>query len=269
MNETQQQTEENVLEIDLREFIMTFLQGVLRLWPVIALLTALFALAGLFTSSRSYRPMYRAEASFTVETDNQQEGYSFYYDNRTAAQMALTFPYLLDSDLLLDRVKAELEVTYLNGVPSAQVIPNSNLFTLSVTSSSPLDAYNILLAVIDNYPAVSEYVIGKTQLNMITPPEIPSLPYNSASRTRSTVLGAMIGMLLGLCCAVLYALMRDTVRKSTSIEEKLNKPCLGSVPFVTPKRRSKKRSSIRPFAAAMWARPLLRASGAHPYICFG
>ena len=34
MNETQQQTEENVLEIDLREFIMTFLQGVLRLWPV-------------------------------------------------------------------------------------------------------------------------------------------------------------------------------------------------------------------------------------------
>ena len=134
---------------------------------------------------RSYYPMYRAEATFTVETyNNSDTGYSFFYDNRTAAQMALTFPYLLDSDLLLDRVKADMGVTTLNGTPSAKVIDNSNLFTLSVTSRDPQAAYDILQSLIKNYPAVAEYVIGRTQLNMIDHPEFPSTPYNSTQNLK-------------------------------------------------------------------------------------
>ena len=128
---------------------------------------------------------------------------------------------LLDSDLLLDRVKADLGVEYLSGTPSARVIENSNLFTLSVTSRDPQAAYDILQALIKNYPAVAEYVIGKTQLNMIDYPELPTTPYNSTRHLKLTAIGGFSGFALGLGIVLLYTLLRNTVRKEKDITEKL------------------------------------------------
>ena len=186
-------------DIDLLVFFKDAFRGLAKLWWAVLALTVAAALVSFGMSIRSYRPMYRASASFTVETYTNVEGYTFYYDARTASQMAITFPYLLDSDLLLDRVKTELGVTYLNGVPRAEVIANSNLFTLSVTSSAPQDAYDILQALIHNYPAVSEYVIGKTKLNMIESPQLPTQPYNRAEKLTDTLKGGAVGFFGGTC----------------------------------------------------------------------
>ena len=178
-NSSQTNYTDNDGNLEFSLLLRDMLRGFGKLWWLAAVLAALLALAGLFYSIRSYRPMYKAEATFTVETYTNQSGYTFFYDNNTAAQMAVTFPYLLDSDLLLDRVMADMGVEYLNGTPSAKVIENSNLFTLSVTSRDPQAAYDILQSLIKNYPAVAEYVIGRTQLNMIDYPEFPTTPYNS------------------------------------------------------------------------------------------
>ena len=235
-NTPQFNTQENVLEIDLSVLFRDLLRSFGKLWWLTILLAAVVAMGALLYSIKSYQPMYKAETTFTVETYNPtQSGYTFFYDNRTAAQMALTFPYLLDSDLLLERVKVDLGVEYLNGTPSAKVIDNSNLFTLSVTSRDPQAAYDILQALIKNYPAVAEYVIGKTQLNMIDYPEFPSMPYNSTQHMKYTAVGCLIGFVLGMGIVLLHALMRNTVRKETDIIEKLQSGCLGSIPLVVPK----------------------------------
>ena len=104
-------------------FMRDIFHSVGKLWWLVALLAALFTGIGLLIGIREYQPMYKAEATFTVETYTTQSGYTFFYDNHTAAQMAQTFPYLLDSDLLLDRVKIDLQTEILNGMPSAKVIP--------------------------------------------------------------------------------------------------------------------------------------------------
>ena len=159
-NTSQVSPQEEVLQLDLSVLLRDFLRSFGKLYWLVILLAAIAAAAALLYSAHSYRPMYKAEATFTVETYNPtQSGYTFFYDSHTAAQMALTFPYLLDSDLLLERVKADLGVEFLNGTPSAKVIENSNLFTLSVTSRDAQAAYDILQALIKNYPAVAEYVI--------------------------------------------------------------------------------------------------------------
>lgn len=220
--------QEGVLQIDLSVLVRDFFRSFGKLWWLTILLAAIVSAAALLYSIRSYQPMYRAETTFTVETYNPtQSGYTFFYDSRTAAQMALTFPYLLDSDLLLERVKADLGVEYLNGTPSAKVIENSNLFTLSVTSRDPQAAYDILQALIKNYPAVAEYVIGKIQLNMIDYPEFPSTPFNSTQHVRFTATGCLGGFVLGLMIVLLHALMRNTIRRETDITEKLQTNCLG------------------------------------------
>lgn len=233
-------TQEDVVEIDLSVLLQDILRGFGKLWWLTIMLAAIVAIIALLYSIKSYQPMYKAEATFTVETYNPtQSGYTFFYDNRTAAQMALTFPYLLDSDLLLDRVKVDLGVEHLNGTPSAKVIENSNLFTLSVTSRDPQAAYDILQALIKNYPAVAEYVIGKTQLNMIDYPEFPSMPFNSTQHMKLTAVGCLIGFILGMGVVLVHALMRNTVRKETDIIEKLQSNCLGSIPLVVPKGNRK------------------------------
>lgn len=235
-NTSQFNTQEDALEINLSVLFRDLLRSFGKLWWLTILLAAVVAMGALLYSIKSYQPMYKAETTFTVETYNPtQSGYTFFYDNRTAAQMALTFPYLLDSDLLLERVKVDLGVEYLNGTPSAKVIDNSNLFTLSVTSRDPQAAYDILQALIKNYPAVAEYVIGKTQLNMIDYPEFPSLPYNSTQHMKYTAVGCLIGFVLGIGIVLLHALMRNTVRKETDIIEKLQSGCLASIPLVVPK----------------------------------
>ena len=239
-NTSQFDDQEDILQIDLSVFLRDVLRSFGKLWWLTIMLAALLAVGALFYSINSYQPMYKADATFTVETYNPtQSGYSFFYDNRTAAQMALTFPYLLDSDLLLDRVKADLDVEYLNGTPSAKVIENSNLFTLSVTSRDPQAAYDVLQALIKNYPAVAEYVIGKTQLNMIDYPEFPSTPYNSTQHMKYTAVGCAIGFILGLGIVLLHALLRNTVRKETDIVEKLQTNCLGSIPLVVSRGNRK------------------------------
>ncbi len=215
------------------------LRGGRKYWWVLTVMVAVCAGIGLLVGIRAYRPMYQASATFTVETMNNNSGYSFYYDNQTAAQMALTFPYLLDSDLLLDRVKADLGVEHLNGVPTAETTENSNLFTLTVTSSDPQDAYDILLAVMDNYPDVSQYVIGRSKLNIITLPEMPTQPYNTNRRAITTAAGGCVGVLLFVLLLLFYGLTRNTVRREEEIQRRLNTLCLGCVPLVISKRYRK------------------------------
>ena len=221
-NTSEVNMQDEKLDLDVSVFLRDLLRSFLKLWYLAPLLAAVLAVGALLHGVKSYRPMYRAEATFTVETYNAtQSGYTFFYDNRTASQLALTFPYLLDSDLLMERVKADMGVEFLSGVPKAKVIENSNLFTLSVTSRDPQAAYDILQALIKNYPAVAEYVIGKIQLNMIDYPEIPSAPYNRTHHLKSAAKGGLLGLALGIGIVMVYALLRNTVRKETDITEKL------------------------------------------------
>lgn len=214
-------------------------RGARKYWWLLAVLVAACASLGLLVGLSTYRPMYKASATFTVKTYDDNNGFSYYYDNQTAAQMALTFPYLLDSDLLLDQVKTDLGVPYLNGAISAETTEDTNLFTLTVTGPNPQDAYDILLAVINNYPAVSQYVIGPNKLQVLDRPSVPDRPYNASQRSLTALAGGFIGLVGVVLFLLFYALTRNTLRREEEIQRRLNVPCLGSVPLVIPKRHRK------------------------------
>ena len=234
-------TQENTEEKRNRHTILLhdMVRGARKYWWALAAIIAACAAIGLLAGVRAFRPMYKAEATFTVKTQDVNGSYNFYYDNQTAAQMALTFPYLLDSDLLMDRVKTTLGKDYVNGVLSAETTENSNLFTLTVTSNNPQDAYDILWAVRENYEEVSQYVIGRNTLKILSWPEKPTRPYNANRRTITTASGGFIGVVLCGLLLLLYALTRNTIRREEEIQRRLNTPCLGCVPLVIPKRHRK------------------------------
>lgn len=227
--------------IDLVILFHDFIRGCKKYILILPLICAVFAIAFTFYKTQSYVPMYMSKASFTVTTEeaiDENYGYWFYYDESTASQMALSFPYILESDILTDLIKQDLGTEFINGIISASSVPDSNLFTLTVSSASAQDAKTILDSVIKNYPTVSAYVIGNTKLNMIEAPQLAISPYNTQSIPRYILLGVAFGILLWLMIMAVYAVFRKTIRSEDEIRNVLGLSCLGNIPGVIFKKRS-------------------------------
>lgn len=241
MSERNEQIREPELEmegqLDIFDLLADFFRGLKRIWWIILVLMCLCGGILYARSMLNYTPMYKSQSSFTVTTvSSSGASYSFYYDNSTAAQMASTFPYILESDLLTDLIKNDLGVSYINGNISASSVADANLFTLTVTSTNPQDAYDILQSVMTHYSEVSAYVIGDTKLNMIEAPKVADAPYNTRSGMDAGMKGAAGGFILGLIIVFIYGKMRKTIRKEEEIKDVLNVQCLGAIPKLSSKK---------------------------------
>ena len=107
--------------------------------------------------------------------------------------MEKAFPYIISSPVMTNILKDELGVDHINGTYTAEATPSSNLFTITVKSNSSKDAFNILKAILNCYPKVADYVIGETQIEYITVPELNDKPYTSDSLLKDTVMGGAAG----------------------------------------------------------------------------
>lgn len=227
--------------IDLVMLMHDCFRGLKKFWWVIAILAAVTTAAALVTGMLLYKPMYQSEASFTVSTSASSSGnydYLFDYNRSTAERMATTFPYILESDLLIDLVEQDLGVEEIDADISASAVSNTNLFTFTVTSETPEESLEVLQSVIRNYPEVSRYVIGNTKLNMIEEPVLAQRPCNEINSIRRGAKGFLLGIGIGICFIFLYALTRKTVRTEEEIQDGLDVQCLGIVPEVVFKKRN-------------------------------
>ena len=228
--------------IDLGVLLIDFWKGIKRFWYII--LIFMFLGMGAMWGYRyiTYVPMYKATTSFTVKTiddvlDNEvNTAYGFFYDKNTADQIEKTFPYILSSGILQKHLCDELGTTQINGSISAQVIEDSNLVTLSVTSADSEDAKKILDAVIVVYPEVAEYVLGEIGFEFLNMPELLEEPVNKPSVKKDLMLGGLAGAALSVGLILIYALLRKTVRNEADLRGILNTALLGMLPEVKEKR---------------------------------
>lgn len=214
-------------------------------WLCLLLVLGLSALA-FNNCKKSYVPVYTSKASFSIYTVNKSAGtngagsYASYYNSSVAEQLSKTFGIVISSPTMREILMNELGVKGLNGSIAAwNDVTNTPLFTISVTSTSPQDAYDILNAVIENYPRLAQYVLGETAISIYSPAQLPTEPSNRLSYKRKVAVAAALGVLLSAAFLVLNALMKSTLRKKEDIEKRLNQKCLVQVPWVEIKKRAK------------------------------
>lgn len=216
--------------------------GFKKFWLLILILMTLGGGFMFARSHMSYIPMYETSVTFSVRMQDPGSAgigissYSFSYARATASQMSSTFPAIIESNILQDIVCADMELDFLPASLSASVVKGTNMFTITAKGYDPKLTYDVLLSVIENYPAVAQYVIGNTELVIINTPEIPTLPYNDYSYSSSMIKGAGAGLVLGVGIMLLYMLFRDTVRTRRDIRKKLNRHCVGTLPLVNFKK---------------------------------
>lgn len=225
-------------KIDISGTIDDMFKGLRRFWALNIVIV--IACTGLYylIQRMTWKPVYKAYSTFTVSAKNTMGYNAGTYNNQVASQLGNVFPYILNSDAMKQIVSSDLGVTSVPGDIQATVLEDTNLITISVTSSSKYDAYNILQSVLTNYPRLSEYVIGDVSLDPVDESGTPQSPMNPFSKQKTLAQGAVIGILAVILFLLIYALTRHTIRNEEDLKEILNVPVLSDAPHVRLKRQS-------------------------------
>ena len=222
--------------IDLEKLFYYFLQGARRFWLAGVILVVLLTLAGCIYGRVSYIPLYKASASLIVTDSMSIEQTSS--DLTLAAQMGKTFSYIVKSDMLRSVIKQELGTEELSSVIDAQVVTDTNLLTISVTDADAQNTYDVLNAVLENYPAVSDYILGATKIEVVQQPEIPAEPFNQNNMLSTALKCGLIGAAVWVLFLVCYAFTRKTVNNADDIRNRIDVTLLANVPYIALKKRS-------------------------------
>ena len=225
-------------KIDISSTIDDMFRGARRFWALNIVIV--IACTGLYymMTRMTWKPVYKAYSTFTVSAKNTMGYNAGTYNNQVAVQLGTVFPYILNSDAMKQIVSSDLGVTSVPGDIQATVLEDTNLITISVTSSSKYDAYNILQSVLTNYPKLSEYVIGDINLDSVDESGMPQSPINPFSKEQKLVQGVGIGSIAVIFFLLIYALTRHTIRNEEDLKKILNIPVLSDAPRVHLKRQS-------------------------------
>ena len=132
-----EEKELNLPKIDLIFMLRIWLRYARRFWALALASMLLCSLLLGYSGYRAYTPIYEARVSFTVRVANPLYADINLYNNTAANQLHATFPYILRSAILKQRVQEHLGVAVIPGV-NTTVLENSNIFTISVRDADPL-----------------------------------------------------------------------------------------------------------------------------------
>lgn len=227
------------------EYASKILTGIKKHWYIIAVLAGICCVGFTLYSYRAYTPQYTAAATFTVTPKGDSlSAYTSISSNASTQQLEKTFPYIITSAPLTRVVAEDLGLSYVPGTLTAAAVEDTNLFTITVTSSNYETAYNVLKSVINNYPSVAEYVVGATDLVLVVPPSASSTPINPISYREKALIGTAVGALLGLLIVFFLENLNHTVRHPDEIRKLLNNQRLGSIVKVVKKKSSHSTGSL-------------------------
>lgn len=239
---------QNTGRIDLVNIMIRFKNAFFHLWPMLLVMVVLFGVVSTYRAQRSFVPMYKAKAIFTVDSGYTAEdifGTGAYYDQYAAQQMASSFPKILNMAVMSDLVLESLDgYSYIPGYASAESVTDSNMLVLTVESTDPQGAYDYLCAIIECYPQVAVYMVDNPQMKIVEPPMLPSAPSNSFSPVNAAVKGALIGLVLSLAIMLVLALSSRTIQTADELKSVVNLPILVALPKVTIKKRRKGTNTV-------------------------
>lgn len=219
-------------------------RGMKKFYWLFLLVISISSTVFFLQAKKSYTPVYEAYSSFVVNTKTAYGYTETYYNKTTAQQMSRTFPYILTSGVLRQVVAESLGMTSVPASITAESMEDMALFTIRVRAQNPQLAYDVLQAVIANYPIVAEYIIGDTQLTLMDESGVPEAVVNPPAFTGQAGKGALAGIGLSLVFLCVYAFTRNTVRREDDLKSRISVECLGNIPLVRFKKRGNGKNQL-------------------------
>jgi capsular exopolysaccharide synthesis family protein len=207
----------------------------LNLWVVL-----LAALVGFMTvniwNQSMHTPLYTSTATLLVNVKNAA---TYSYTNlSSSSEMAKIYTEVFEQQTMKTYAANHLGRDRFEGSISSSVLSNTNIFTVSVTSSSPETSYNELCAILEVYPQISEAVFADSVIDIMREPKFPTAPSNTISdKNRTLTMGGCA--LLVLAAIVYLSVTRDTVKDEKTFKNKIDSKLFGTVLYERKKQSPK------------------------------
>lgn len=206
--------------------IYSILRALLKDWWMILTAGLVGAIIAYMMVGSAYTPTYTSRMTFIVSAKGSTSNLS---DLTAANEMAETFSEVLNSRLLKKKVQQELNLSYLPGNITTNVVEGTNLMSLSVSAPTPEHAFKIMKSVLNNYSEITKYVLNNVVLDVMEAPQVPMAPSNPVSAGELMKKYALIGMACMIALLALIDYMKDDVKNEKQVEQKLDTSLFGTV----------------------------------------
>ena len=235
-------------EINFRSVLLDLLRN---LWVIVLTVLSVYICISAYEKT-VYVPKYTSTATFMVSAKGSNNAYA---SLSITQEMAQVFSKVFQSNVLLKKVE-EQSGESLDGYITANIINETNLIQVSLTSTSPEKAFKSLKIVLENYSAVSDLVFGNAVLEVIKAPAVPVAPSNTFNTSRYRKIGMLAAALLMTAAIVLLSVMRDTIKTQKAAKRKLDGRFLRSIRH-EEKNKTIKAKLKRKNAAPLISNPLI------------
>ena len=208
------------------DFFAIFHDVLKDLWAalLIGISVALLTYVGAYLT---YHPQYVSQTTFVVSAKGSNTGA---YANLSQTQrMAEVFKTVLDSDVLKKKVAERLEADSFEGEVSVNIVPETNLLSVSVTTGSPTTSFQQLNTMLEEYPSVSQNVLGDVVLEVFEEPNYPASPTAAFQGSSMMKRGFMAGAAVMIVLFALMSYFRDSVKNEKDVEKKLDTSLFATV----------------------------------------
>lgn len=233
---------EGLLDIE----ILIIFRDIAKRWWVILIFALLAAMGSYVIVSEAYTPQYTTTTTFVVSAKGNSA--TVYNNLASASTVAESLTQVFNSDVLKEKVAAEVGLDAFDGSVSAQLIAETNLVEMKVTADSPKKAFLMSKAIIANHEIVTERIIGNNILEILQHPQVP-LVADYGSNARDIAKKAfLIAALAGIFLFGAYSYLRDTIKSESDVTKKLDTKLLGTVyhekKYKTIRARMKRKGSM-------------------------
>lgn len=238
-----------VPQIDL----ISILKDIAKEWWAILLLSLAVALFADIWVNATYQPEYRTSTTFVVTAKGMNT--NVYQNLSSTQQLAQQFTEILDSNVLKKKVAQDLKMSSLNIDSSVDLVPETNLITLSVKAGTAVESYRILQSIMDNYNTVSDYAIKNVIIETIQSPSVSVAPVNPLNEKKAVVMAFAAAAVLFMVLVAGLSYLRDTIKNPKDVSSKLDTRLLGSICH-EKKSKSFRLRKKREFVSMLISNPL-------------
>lgn len=238
-----------VPQIDL----ISMLKDIAKEWWAILLLSLAVALFADIWVNVTYQPEYKTSTTFVVTAKGMNT--NVYQNLNSTQQLAQQFTEIMDSNVLKKKVAQDLKMSSLNIDSSVDLVPETNLITLSVKAGTAVESYRILQSIMKNYNTVSDYAIKNVIIETIQSPAVSMAPVNPLNEKKTMIVAFIAAAAVFMVLVAGLSYLRDTIKNPKDVTSKLDTRLLGSI-YHEKKSKSIKLRKKKEFVSMLISNPL-------------
>ena len=215
------------LEIDLVELMYRMLEKIK--W-IIAFALVGMIVAGLYTKF-CVTPMYEAKTKLYVQEskNNVVDLSSINLADKLTADYMQVFNNWHVHEMVITSLDLPYSYRSIQRMISVDILENSRILELTVTSADPREAYNIAMAYAQIAPAFIEAKMETSRPNIFEEARIPTKP-SSPNMTINVLLGTFLGAAIAIAIIFVQFVSDDRVRNAEMLQKRLGLATLGMMP---------------------------------------